>query len=459
MASAAQRAHDIVGATLRVTVQDARRRLDLVVPVWLEIADLAGEVAERLELAHPPTLVTSAGRRLPDAATLQEAGLRHGSVLLVAPPTGDHDLLGPEGPEPGSGAGPTVSTWAVDLAALSVVVAAVAATWGGGEVLRQVTGGLLLLAAALALAPGGEPRSRAQRLHLVPWCLGGAALVAAGPSPEHELLPVAVAALGAFAAAGVVRAITDDHVVSMVWLWGAGGVAATATLLLVVGGGAPGLWSTLLASSLVWIRLLPSLVVDVADDTLLDLDTLAITAWSARDDQPRGTRRRRLVRRAEIRALARQGGAMLRAGTAGAAVTAVVSSGLLLSATGPLLPWAATGAQVMVGAAAVAIALLGRAYRDWQLQLLLRLAAAGMTVVLARSALLDLGPGASLALTAALAAAAAVVVWAALALGRGWRSVWWARVADILQSVALALTLALLPLSSGLFDAVWRFTS
>jgi hypothetical protein len=459
VASPAQRAQDIVGATLRVTVQDDRRRLDLVVPVWLELGDLAVEVASRLGLAQPPALLTAGGRRLPEGGTLQEAGVRHGAVLLLAERLAPGDLAALDA-EPSAARGRVaVPTWVVDLAALAVVVAAVAAVWGGGEVLRQVTGALLLVAAVLALAPGGEPRLRAQRLHLVPWCLGGAALVAVGPSPQHELLPVAVAALGAFAAAGIVRALTDDHVVSMVWLWGAGAVAATATLLLVAGAGAPGLWSTLLAFALVWIRLLPGLVVDVPDDALLDLDTLAITAWSARDDQPRGTRRRRVVRRAEIRRLAREGGAMLRAGTAGAAVTAVVASGLLLATSGSLLPWAATGAQVMVGVGAAAIALLGRSYRDWQLQLLLRVSAATMAVLLARSVLLDLGPVASLALTAGLAAVAVGVVWAALALGRGWRSVWWARVADILQSLALALALALLPLSSGLFDAVWRFTS
>ena len=46
----------------------------------------------------------------------------------------------------------------------------------------------------------------------------------------------------------------------------------------------------LFAVAVVAARLLPYTVVDVPDQALLDLDRLAVTAWSARE-QPRGSRR------------------------------------------------------------------------------------------------------------------------------------------------------------------------
>lgn len=461
MTQSAERAHDLVGSTLRLTVLATAQRADLVVPEWLQVVDLAEVVQERLQLAEPPTLLDAAGRPLPPERSLTEAGLRHGAVVVVAPQPGAAAAPDEEAVGPGDAA-PTrervwAAGWLVDLATAAVVVGAVSAAVGT-DPLRTVAAGLLVLLAVAALLPGGTPRLRTQRRHLVPWCLGGAALAAVGLPAEQPLLPIAVAGLGAFAAAGVLRAVTDDDVVSMVWLWGAGTVALVSTTLLVVGAGVAGLWSTLLVLALVWIRLLPTLVVDVPDDTLLDLERLAVTAWSSRDDRPRGRRRRRIVRRHEVAGLAREGGAMLRAGTAGGVLVMVVATALLLDVADGLSRSAVVGGRVQVGVAAVALALVARAYRDWRLQALLRAGAATMVLLLG-AALGELGATTSLVLAAALAAVATGVVWAALALGRGWRSVWWARMADVGQSLCIATSVALLPLASGLFDLVWRFTS
>ena len=56
---------------------------------------------------------------------------------------------------------------------------------------------------------------------------------------------------------------------------------------------------------------------------------------------------------------------------------------------------------------------------------------------------------------AAAGAVALVVVVAAVQLGRGWRSVWWARAADLTEGLCVVLIVALVPLASG-FSAVIR---
>ena len=53
-------------------------------------------------------------------------------------------------------------------------------------------------------------------------------------------------------------------------------------------------WTLLVFLSMMAARFAPSLAIDVPDEALLDLDRLAVTAWSARDSQ-RGGRRGRIV--------------------------------------------------------------------------------------------------------------------------------------------------------------------
>lgn len=50
-------------------------------------------------------------------------------------------------------------------------------------------------------------------------------------------------------------------------------------------------------------------------------------------------------------------------------------------------------------------------------------------------------------------------VAAAVAAGRGWRSAWWARRAEVAESVCGACAIGSLCLSTGLFRLVWEFTS
>jgi hypothetical protein len=377
-------AESIVGATMRLSVRGARGRVDLVVPVWAQVGDVARAYAERVGAPDVPTLRRTTGAPLAEDTPLELAGLRHGSLLLAAD---GPESAGPDreedGPaEPVDVPNPAVTGWLVELAAVALVLAA----------------------------------------------------------------------------AGATRALSDDDAVTLVWLWSTGLVSVATTLLLVVGAGPAGLWAVLVAGGVVAVRLLPAIVVDVPDDTLLDLETLAITAWSAHDETRRG-RRRPVIRRGEVAELAGRSGVLLRTGTAGATLVLVVGSWLLLSTVDDVDFWTGLGAQVMVGAAVGATALVARGYRDWRLQVLLRVAAAILAVGLARVVLLELPDQQLLALVAVALAIAAGVVAAAVALGHGWRSVWWARIADMGQGCAFVVALATMPLASGLFGYVWMFTS
>ena len=46
-----------------------------------------------------------------------------------------------------------------------------------------------------------------------------------------------------------------------------------------------------------------------------------------------------------------------------------------------------------------------------------------------------------------------------LALGQGWRSVWWARLADVVEALAVVLVVAAVPLAAGIFGAVRSLVS
>ncbi|WP_460813421.1 EsaB/YukD family protein, partial [Nocardioides korecus] len=155
----------IIGATMRLSVlADGGPRVDLVVPVWAEVADVASSAAESLGAPTAPTLRRTTGAVLDPQAPLERAGLRHGTVLLASWPTAE--APGPTGSDP---AGETVAhaagttgaagwrRWSVTAAALAVVAAAGAGlasrTPEADGLVPTVAAALLALAALPALAP------------------------------------------------------------------------------------------------------------------------------------------------------------------------------------------------------------------------------------------------------------------------------------------------------------------
>jgi hypothetical protein len=54
---------------------------------------------------------------------------------------------------------------------------------------------------------------------------------------------------------------------------------------------------------------------------------------------------------------------------------------------------------------------------------------------------------------------AVVVVVAAVATGRGWRSAWWSRRAEVAEGLCAAFALASLVVASGWFRQLWEMAS
>ena len=90
---------------------------------------------------------------------------------------------------------------------------------------------------------------------------------------------------------------------------------------------------------------------------------------------------------------------------------------------------------------------------------LLRVAGLGCWALLAQ----DLLRGSSSTFPAVLAGAsialACLLVVVAVATGRGWRSVWWARRAEVAEGLAGAAALASIFVATGLFRVVWQLGS
>ena len=234
-------------------------------------------------------------------------------------------------------------------------------------------------------------------------------------------------------------------------------LAVLTVVLLLLGGSVQGLWAVLFAAAVVGARLLPYTVVDVPDEALLDLDRLAVTAWSARE-QPRGSRRRRsIVRLDGVTEVVRRGHRLVAAGTVVIALVAAVTGPLLTLGAGRGLQGVST--LVMVGLGGAELALVARSFRSTLPRVALRSAAVWVLAFLGYDVLDTYGRTADWVTFAAVVALALLVTLSAVSLGRGWRSVWWARVADLVEGLSIVLVVAAVPLASGFYEVVRGFTA
>jgi hypothetical protein len=135
-------------------------------------------------------------------------------------------------------------------------------------------------------------------------------------------------------------------------------------------------------------------------------------------------------------------------------VVVAVSAPMLLDAAD--LPVDRVGARVMVGLAGAALLLAARSYRHPAARAMLR--GAGLTCWAALAVVLldlvDPAQGVTLGLAGVLLAL--LLVGVAVATGRGWRSAWWSRRAEVAEGLAGAGTIAALVVASGLFRALWE---
>jgi hypothetical protein len=192
----------------------------------------------------------------------------------------------------------------------------------------------------------------------------------------------------------------------------------------------------LFAAAVVAARLLPYTVVDVPDEALLDLDRLAVTAWSARE-RPRGSRRRRSIVRLEgVTTVVHRGLRLVAAGTFVIAGTVAV--------TGPLLVLDAgrdrqgIGSLVMVGLGGIGLSLVARSFRSAMPRVALRLAATWVLGFLGYVVLREFGSTTDWVIFASASGLALLVT---------------------VIAVSIVLVVAAAPLASGFFDVVRGFTA
>ncbi len=103
---------------------------------------------------------------------------------------------------------------------------------------------------------------------------------------------------------------------------------------------------------------------------------------------------------------------------------------------------------------------MARSFRSPLPRIALRLAATWVLAFLGLEVLREFGPHRRLrVLRRGRAPSRCSSSLTAVSLGRGWRSVWWARVADLVEGLSIVLVVAAVPLASGFFDVVRGFTA
>jgi hypothetical protein len=444
--------------SLAVTVHGPAGVLDLVVPATVAALDVAQEYARQSGMDVVPALHTSTGRPIAAEDSLADAGIETGSVLVATIVGAGHAAAtgGRHAPvRTATGPGALSALWFCVAAAAAVLAGWCAARSPSGD-LQTATVAVLAGAGIVGVLPIG--RFVAHRVVTAPAFAAAAAFVVVW-DPELERLPMVVGLTGLVAAltAAVGRAL-DRRSEEALRVW----IVVGVLLFLVTGlgalVGAPAqlCWSLLLVGAMLATRFVPGYAVDVPDQYLIDLERLAVSAWSARE-QPSGKRGRSVVPVGAITVVATRGTRIITAsGTAILGVVVVAAPMLLLTASQPIDQ---IGARCLVAFAGGGLLLAARSYRHAAARVLLRMAGlvcwAALLVVVLREAGDDVDWW--LAISAVLLGVLVVVV--AVAVGRGWRSAWWSRRAEIAEGLCAAFALASLVVACGWFRALWEIAS
>lgn len=447
-------------ATMVLSIHGPAGVLDLVVPTAATAVDVAREYAKQVEVAGAvpgiPLLQTALGERLNASVPLGEAGVQPGDVLVAT--SGVHRprkaaLLDAAKNAPES---PALASMIATVAVGAAVLAAWYAARAGEDTVRTVAVGILLACALVGVLPVG--RHTRQRVAAAP-AFAAAAAFAALYEPGAHLLPAILGAAGISAAVvagiGHALAVRSDET-STVWIASGLIVFACCAVPAMLGWDPRVAWTLLVFLSMMAARFAPSLAIDVPDEALLDLDRLAVTAWSARDSQ-RGRRGRVVVGAEAMERLVRRASRIVTGAAVAIMVTTVVASPLLLrSAT---IDLDRIGARSLVLFAGCSLLLAARSYRHAAARAFLRLAGLGALAALAVH--LVAGPGAAHLDTFFYVAVGlgAVALAAAVATGRGWRSVWWSRRAEVAESLCGSFAFAAAVVAAGVFRRLWEMTS
>jgi hypothetical protein len=446
-----------VADVLALTVHGPVGALDLVVPANAVVTDVAREYADQAGLGAIPLLYSRTGDLLLASATLSEIGVGTGSILVAA--TGVHRSSPASATRRASHEtlcdGHRVAVlWCATAAGVGVLAAWCAARSSGAG--HDAAVGVLVVAAVLGLVP--SRRSVIPRVLAAPCFLGAAGFAWAwDPAPERLPMVLGVTAGCLAVGAALVRAVAARAEAQLGVLVAAGSLVFTLTGALTLLGWSPrAAWAILLASALLAARLVPGLAVDVPDQYLVDVERLAVTAWSARDPAPR-RRVRSIVPMAAVSAVADRGARVL--GVAAGVVLVVVL------VTAPLLLWSASlpidrvGARIEVALVGLGLLLAARSYRHPEARALLRVAGLACGVALAAYAAPRLDRGELLAVALGAIGLGLLLVVAAMATGRGWRSAWWSRRAEVAEALCGSSALAVVLVASGFFRHLWELAS
>lgn len=443
----------------RVAILDGARRHDLVVPTHARVDDAVRAVG-----AHHGTaaaaVVEMAGREIAPDTLIGD--LEDGTVLMLV------DIS----PTPGRGRGrgrarplppedrPT-STWWV-LAGAGAVLAAVVLLTPTGPLasVRALAGVTAALAAALAGTVFAVRATRGGRSPLAPviavLVLGfaaGAALVPPLPA-SRGVLAVFAGTLFAAALAGVVATATPSAT-----LRAESRTAMAVLLVIAVVWGAALLWrmdaaapaAVTLGLIPVGQRLLLATLVDVPPGTFIDYARFQTTRWTVRQQVPDEVLfiddddARNLVQRSTARLLA---GVLLLVAAGVAAAPVALRS---FPADDPLV----FAGRIALGTTVVLALLLGaRRATVPALRWVSRLGAAAVLLVILIGVIPSVGTG-MLTLAACLAlVAGAASAFLVIPAGRGVRSLAWSRAGDLLEWIAVALSLPAAFLAADVVDAL-----
>jgi len=447
---------------IALSVHGSSGVLDLMVPSGASVGDVAVEYAAQAGLDSVPTLCTPLGQRLPSDQALGTAGVGTGSVLVAllagaastaAPGRRRRAVERVRDPRP-SAPGALSALWFCVAVGL-----ALAAGWSASQVppsaLRTATVALLGAAAVIGILPVG--RHAAHRILAAPAFAASAAFVVAW-DPEPERLPtiLGVAALTGAVTAALARAL-DRHSEEALRVW-----MIVGSLFFVLTCGAALLdfrpqvaWALMLLLATLSARFVPSFAIDVPDQFLIDLERLAVTAWSARD-RPTARRGRIVVPPRAVELVAARGTRIVTAASAAILAVVVVAAPLLLESATQRHD--GIGARAMVGFSGASLLFAARSYRHAAARALLRLAGLACLLALLVVLLVGDGSGSDLALGLVAVVLAGVAISLAVPLGRGWRSAWWSRRTDVAEGICASFAVGAVVVAVGLFRHLWELT-
>ena len=442
-------------STMVLSVHGPQGVLDLMVPGGVTAHDVAREYARQSGLTTIPLLQTALGQLLPADRVLSDAGVESGDVVVAI--AGFHrarksakgaDRVRVDEPGP-------LSAVASTVAAVAAALAGISATAIDSDGVRSAVAGVLLITGFLATLPVG---SRARHRAVAAPAFGAAAALAyVGPLDYQASGVVAACALAAGVVAAVARAWSagGDEALS-VWIVVSSLVALVTGLTLFTELEPRVAWAILLMLAMLGARYAPVFAIDVPDHALIEIEKLAVTAWSARD-KVTSRRGRMLVAEAAMRRLVASGTRMITASAAAILVVVCVCVPLLLQTA--VIDLDRIGARCLVFFAGAAILLAARSYRHPAARSLLRVAGLVCWAAFFAVVLRVAGPGQQVAIIAGVVTIGLVCVAVGVATGRGWRSVWWSRRAEVAEVLAGSLAIGATVVATGLFRALWEINS